>query len=239
MLRPVVRAAKASAPEVSKPGPVLELRSNGIPALMKDYFALLVEPRRPWLDADALKVKFHTLSSEAHPDRVHSASGAEKQAANERYAELNAAYNCLREPKDRLRHLLELELGGKPGGVERVPEDAMELFTRVGPLYREVDNFLTERSKVTAPLLKVQMFQRGMDWTDKLQSLLKTLQVCVADLETDLRSMNPVWESAPPLGDARRSASLPLGQLEQTYRALSYFSRWTDQLNERIVQLSL
>lgn len=206
---------------------------------MKDYFALLVEPRRPWLDADALKVKFHTLSSEAHPDRVHSAFGAEKQAANERYAELNAAYNCLREPKDRLRHLLELELGDKPGGIERVPEDDMELFTRVGQLCREVDNFLAERSKVTAPLLKVQMFQHGMDWMDKLQSLLQSLQVRVTELETELRSMNASWESAPPPGEARRSTSLPLEQLEQTYRALSYFSRWTGQLNERIIQLSL
>ena len=206
---------------------------------MKDYFALLDEPRLPWLDADALKAKFHTLSSEAHPDRVHSALEAEKQAANERYAELNAAYNCLREPKDRLRHLLELELGGKPGGIERVPEDAMELFTRVGQLCREVDNFLAERSKVTAPLMKVQMFQRGMDWTDKLQALLQSLHVRRIKLEKVLLSMNAAWESAPKPGDTYRSASLPLGQLEQTYRALSYLSRWTGQLNERVVQLSL
>ena len=206
---------------------------------MKDYFALLVEPRRPWLDADALKLKFHTLSSEAHPDRVHSASGDEKQAANERYAELNAAYNCLREPKDRLRHLLELELGGKPGGIEQVPADTMDLFMQVGQLSREVDVFLAERAKASAPLLKVQMFQRGMDWTDKLQSLLQTLHMRLAELEAVLREMNAAWESAPPLGDARRSASLPLGQLEQAYRTLSYLSRWTGQLNERVVQLSL
>lgn len=204
-----------------------------------DYFALLDEPRRPWLEVEALKAKFHALSSEVHPDRLHSASAADKQAATERYAELNAAYHCLREPKDRLQHLLELELGGKPGGVERVPEDAMELFMQAGQLCREVDNFLAERARVTAPLLKVQMFQRGMDWTDKLQLLLQTLHTRRTKLEAVLKSMNATWESAPSPGDARRVASLPLDQLEQTYRALSYLARWTSQLNERIVQLSL
>lgn len=206
---------------------------------MKDYFALLDEPRRPWLDAKALKAKFSALSSDAHPDRVHSASEAEKQEANERYAQLNAAYNCLREPKDRLQHLLELELGGKPVGIESVPDDTMELFMQVGQLCRRVDGFLNERSKVTAPLLKVQMFQRGTDWTDKLQALLQSLHVRRAELEKTLQSMNAAWESAPRPGDSHRSAGLPLGQLEQAYRALSYLSRWTGQLNERVVLLSL
>jgi curved DNA-binding protein CbpA len=191
------------------------------------------------LDVEALKGKFHSLSSIVHPDRVHCASDGEKQAATERYAELNAAYACLREPKERLQHLLELELGGKPGGIEQVPADTMELFMQVGQLCREVDGFLTGRAKVTAPLLKVQMFQRGMDWTDKLQRLLQTLHARRAELEAVMQSMNATWESAPPPGDARRPASLPLDQLEQTYRAFSYLARWTGQLNERIVQLSL
>ena len=76
-----------------------------------DCFALLGEPRRPWLDAEALKAKFLTRSAEVHPDRVHQSSEADKLAANQRYTELNAAYNCLREPRHRIRHLLELELG--------------------------------------------------------------------------------------------------------------------------------
>ena len=34
---------------------------------MTDAFALLDEPRRPWLDAGALKQKFLPISSAAHP----------------------------------------------------------------------------------------------------------------------------------------------------------------------------
>ena len=41
---------------------------------MNDAFALLSEPRRPWLKAEALKQKFLSLSSEVYSARVHSAS---------------------------------------------------------------------------------------------------------------------------------------------------------------------
>src|ERR1043166_1863885 len=138
---------------------------------MIDVFALLHEPRRPWLDAEALKQKFLALSGAAHPDRVHSATDAEKQAANARYAELNAAHNTLREPRGRLLHLLELEHGAKPSDIQRIPPGTMDLFVEVGQLCRDVDAFLAERRNVTSPLLKVQMFERGMEWTDKLQAL--------------------------------------------------------------------
>src|SRR5438132_9046006 len=76
---PVVRAAKASALE-SRP---LAAPPPGSP-FMIDYFALLHEPRRPWLDPDLLKQKFISLSAEVHPDRVHLAGEAEKHAAQQR-----------------------------------------------------------------------------------------------------------------------------------------------------------
>src|SRR5436309_5157524 len=104
---------------------------------MTDYFALLGEPRRPWLDPEKLKAKFLALSAEIHPDRFHSAPAAEKQATHERFPRLNAAYQVLREPKDRLRHLLELELSAKPAEVQQTSPGAMELFMEVGRLCRE------------------------------------------------------------------------------------------------------
>src|SRR6266480_4581877 len=98
---------------------------------MADYFFLLDEPRRPWLDPEVLKAKFHVLTSTVHPDRVHRATEPEKQAANQRYAELNAAYQCLREPKDRLRHLLELERGIKVEDVQKISPGTMDWFMEI------------------------------------------------------------------------------------------------------------
>src|ERR1700722_13850489 len=106
---------------------------------MNDNFALFNEPRRPWIDPDLLKEKFLALSAQFHPDRVHQSSEPERRAASERFAEINAAYNCLREPKDRLRHLLELELGRKPADIQRVPAEMMDSMFEVGQLCRQVD----------------------------------------------------------------------------------------------------
>src|ERR1700721_1387663 len=101
---------------------------------MTDCFALFHETRRPWLDPEALKAKFLTLSGQTHPDRFHSAAAGEKEAAGRRFAELNAAYNCLREPRTRLQHLLELELGAKPAELQQIPPDLAEVFMGIATL---------------------------------------------------------------------------------------------------------
>ena len=121
---------------------------------MLDYFALLSTPRQPWLNLDSLKQTFFTLSAELHPDRVHTADAAEKHTANERSAELNAAYQCLRAPRERLRHLLELELGAKPSDLTQVPEDLMDLFFAIGKEFRTVDALLVEKNQATSPKRK-------------------------------------------------------------------------------------
>lgn len=205
---------------------------------MSDSFALLDEPRRPWLDVEVLKQKFLPLSSAVHPDRTHNASEDEKQKSNARYAELNAAYNTLREPRDRLLHLLELELGAKPRDVQRIPPGTMDLFVEVGQICRDVDAFLAQRGNVTSPLLKVQMFERGMEWTDKLQALQQRINAKRDELTGELQQMNAVWESAPAIGSPERISALPLERLEQIYRVFSYIARWSEQIQERNVQLT-
>ena len=205
---------------------------------MIDQFALLKEPRHPWLDADELKQKFLPLSTAVHPDRVHNASEDEKTAANKRYAELNAAYNTLREPRDRLLHLLELELGERPKDIQRIPPGTMDLFVEVGQTCRDADAFIIEKGKVTSPLLKVQMFEKGMEWTDKLMALQQKINAKRAELLSELKSLNEVWDSAPAIGSPNRASALPLERLEQIYRIFSYVARWTEQIQERIVQLS-
>ncbi len=205
---------------------------------MVDNFILLDEPRRPWLDPDALKTKFLVLSGPLHPDRVHNASEADKLAANQRYAELNAAFNCLKEPRDRLIHLLELELGAKPKDVQKIPPGTMDLFVEVGQTCRDADAFLTEKAKVTSPMLKVQMFEKGMDWTDKLNALQQRINQRRDELLTELKEMNHVWETAPAIASSDRPKVLPVERLEQVYRVFSYIARWTEQIQERVVQLS-
>ena len=206
---------------------------------MTDCFGLLQQPRRPWLDPEGLKATFHQLSASTHPDRFHQAPDCEKEEATRRYASLNAAYNTLREPKDRLLHLLELEAGERPKDIQKIPPGTMDLFVEVGQTCRAVDDFLASRSQITSPLLKVKAFQDGMEWVDKLTRLQQTIESRRHDTARELLSLNPLWEQADPTPASRqRQALLPLERLEQLYRTSSYIHRWTEQLQQRIVELA-
>ena len=199
---------------------------------MTDYFALFNEPRRPWLDAEALKQKFLALSAQVHPDRVHNLGEAERAAAQDRYTELNTAYNCLRELKDRLQHLLRLELGALPKDIQRIPSDLMDLSLEVGKACREADAFLAEKARATSPLLQVAFFERGQEFADKLQALRQRVNSISARLTDELQQIDAAWQS----GATPRNALLQ--RLEELSRLFSYFSRWNAQLQERVVRLS-
>ena len=197
---------------------------------MTDNFALLDEPRRPWIDPGHLKEKFLALSAAAHPDRVHQAPESERQSADDRFSRLNAAYACLREPRDRLRHLLELESGARPADIERVPADLMTAFFEVGKLCQEADALLAEKARTTSPLLQLALFERAQEARERLSGLQQGVTGRREALWAELQQLNRDWESAGP--------GRPLERLEQIYRLLSYFDRWSRQLQERIVQLS-
>ena len=165
-----------------------------------DAFALLSETRRPWLDADALKSRVLPLLTATHPDRVHGASESEKLAANGRHAELNAAFNTLREPRDRLLHLYDLEAGEKPKDIQRIPPGTMDLFIEVGQTCRELDEFLQRKANATSPMLRLSLMQEGLDHLDRLQALQGRVNGRREELESELKALNAVWESAPPAG---------------------------------------
>ena len=202
-----------------------------------DFFQLLDEPQQPWLDPDALKRKFLALSASAHPDRFHTASAAEREMADRHYAELNAAWQCLRDPKERLRHLLELERGAPPTDIQRVPPELTDRFFAVGRLCREATIFLEEKAKISSPLMKAQLFVRGAEWADQLLAMQQQINRSREDLLAELAAMNPAWANAMATSPAQKP--LLLERLEEIHRLLGYFGRWSEQLQERIVQLTL
>jgi DnaJ-domain-containing protein 1 len=202
---------------------------------MTDYFKLFDEKRRPWLEADALKEKFLRLSAEFHPDRTNSA-GAEKVQDPAHYSELNAAYNCLRDHRARLQHLVALERGEKPSELQQIPPDLMELFFEVGRLCREGDELIKQNAATASPLLKAQLFESMQDSTELLRSLEKRIDAQRQELLNELKNLDERW---PPLDTtSRENRELLLARFEEIYRLLSYYNRWTSQLKERLLQLS-
>jgi curved DNA-binding protein CbpA len=201
---------------------------------MTDNFALFTEPRRPWLDPDLLKQKFLALSASLHPDKIHPANESEKNIAAKKFAELNAAYHCLAEPKSRLLHLLELELGAKPKDIQTIPAALADLFAEIANCCRNVDGFLAEKNRATSPLIQVQLFGRGQDWVEKLNGLQGKLNGLRAQLTGELKSLDEQWIET---GINSRREILP--KVEEVYRLFGYFNRWQSQFQERVVQLSL
>src|SRR5437879_4080072 len=167
---------------------------------MTDYFAVLGMPRRPWLEPDSLKQKFLALSSEFHPDRTHG-DEAKKGESQERYTELNAAYACLRNPKERLAHLILLERGAKASELQNVPPELMEVFMRVGETCRRADRFLAEKAATSSPLLKAQLFERSQQHTHELEALRRELSATREQLEAELKTLDGHWQS---VNDAKR-----------------------------------
>jgi DnaJ-domain-containing protein 1 len=203
-----------------------------------DNFALLGQPRLPWLDPVALKAAFLEQSARLHPDRAQAANAEEQAAATGRFAELNAAYNCLREPKERVLHLLELESGAPPANVQSVPADTMDLLMETGQVCRQTDQFLAAKSRAASPLLQAHKFEQALDWTARLQALHERIQLRRDQLLAELRAMNEAWISAPPVPAPARPGSLPLRRLEELGRTFSYIARCSGQIQERLAQLS-
>lgn len=197
-----------------------------MPEPVTDYFALLNEPRQPWLDEETLKAKFFALSTSVHPDRVHALPEVERKAAHDRYTQLNAAYQCLREPKERLRHLLELQAGRKPAAVQQVPANFVELFFEIGQGTRAADEFLKRKASITSPLLLVELFDEGQTISEHLAGLRDNLAARQGELANELRKLNDHWQQR-------------LDRLEEIQQRISYLHRWSSQLQERILRLTL
>jgi len=203
-----------------------------------DAFALLSEPRRPWLDPERLKSRVLPLLAATHPDRIHGASEAERQAANARHADLNEAFNLLKEPRDRLLHLYTLEAGERPKDIQRIPPGTMDLFVEVGQTCRDLDAFLKRKSEAQSPMVRVALMEEGFPWLDKVQALQARVNARRDELASELQALNAVWDAAPAVGSPDRVSTLPLERLEQLYRSMSYVARWTEQLQERWVGLA-
>ncbi|HEY6167277.1 MAG TPA: DnaJ domain-containing protein [Verrucomicrobiae bacterium] len=204
---------------------------------MTDHFVVLSEPRRPWLEVEPLKAKFLTLSGKAHPDRAKD--HREREAAVHRFAEINAAYNCLRDTKERLHHLYVIETGNEARQVRQVPPAIADLIIPAEQLCREVSAFLIEKARATSPLVQARHFEQGLEWTERIQTMQLRLRTYREQLDVAVQSLNPAWEAVDSVHVSRRAEKLPLMQLEEFFRAYSYVTRFQQQLQERLVQLAL
>ena len=194
---------------------------------MTDLFALLGEPRRPFLDPERIKETFHRLSRTEHPDQ----QTAPPVAADTDFAQINLAQATLRDPKLRLRHLLELEFPEvRLSGPSTVPSTLADLFAPVHGLLREIDALLVKKRNAPSALARALLSRQEFIFREQTEATLEQLETLHAVALADLQSFDKAWASHSP------DAALRLHEL---YQRFSYLVRWTDQLRERLFQLGM
>jgi curved DNA-binding protein CbpA len=191
---------------------------------MTDYFALLDEPRRPWIEPDELKQKYHRLTLVAHPDMQADSTPSDA------FAELSKGYRTLSDPKQRLLHLLTLEGHAPVTNAQRVPGDLADLFLAVGLLNQQIDLVARKLAEAASSLGKSILTGELREVQTRVKDQLDRLRGIYDEQLERLRNLNDKWTS-----DRART----LTQVAEVYGRITYLSRWIDQLEERRVQLSL
>eukprot|EP00769_Ergobibamus_cyprinoides_P004650 gnl/Ergobibamus_cyprinoides/84.p2 GENE.gnl/Ergobibamus_cyprinoides/84~~gnl/Ergobibamus_cyprinoides/84.p2 ORF type:complete len:188 (+),score=43.92 gnl/Ergobibamus_cyprinoides/84:559-1122(+) len=100
----------------------------------KDYYAILEVPKTA-NDAE-LKKAFRKMALKYHPDKCVSLEGAEKDAALQRFKDVNEAYEVLSDPRKRQMFDSGADMrGGRMpggGGMPGVPIDISQIFSMFG-----------------------------------------------------------------------------------------------------------
>ncbi len=176
---------------------------------MIDYFALLGEARRPWLDPDELKEKYFARTREAPPD-----------------AELNEAFRVLSDPKLRLHHLLVLE-GTELTAGRPVPAAVAELFWNTGTVLREVDRWLLRHGEASSALSRALLSGERAKLAGRLQALETQLNTAY---EAELEQIRRIDGAAATDNPAR---------LIRLHDSIAYLTRLRDQAKEKQLRLTM
>jgi molecular chaperone HscB len=93
---------------VPSPKPVDVQRQAFIFDHMQNHFQLFQLPVVFAVDTAALEKAYHSVQSQAHPDKFAHATGAEKRVAMQWATRANEAYKTLKNPLKRAAYLCEL-----------------------------------------------------------------------------------------------------------------------------------
>lgn len=187
---------------------------------MFDAFAQLHLPRRPWLDESAVREAFHRLAAVYHPDKAGGDVGA--------FSAINRAFEILRSPALRLRHLLELEAQAQLAGSNAVPADLIELFPKIAAIRQRITALQTRRHSAANALARSLLAAENAEIRRAAAEALASVEHSFEATLDELRAIDAQW----PNGGG-------LDLLPEIHARLSYLGKWRDQLREALLQLQL
>lgn len=188
---------------------------------MVDSFALLGLPRTAALLESSLHQAYTEHSRIAHPDH----GGTEALAA-----QVNAAYDTLRHPEKRLKHLLEIAGPAEARAWRTVPLDdtMMSLFAELGKTLDVTGKFLERKSKTTSALARALLTNEELLHRDVLETLGFQIEKLRGDMEAQLSALDAALSKSAP--DAWK-------QLATFQARFAYLAKWQTQVRERLLAL--
>jgi curved DNA-binding protein CbpA len=189
---------------------------------MPDHFAILQQPRRPWLDAETLKEGFHRQSAGHHPD----VSG---MGDDGHFAALNAAYSILREPAARLRHLLELENPDQLALPQQIPPLLADLFMRIAGFLRALDLFRQRENAASGALARALMAGDRLALSGQGEGIRSELESAWSAALADLAAMDSDWQKDP-------HSEQTVERVAALQSRCAYLSKWRSQIAEALFQ---
>ncbi len=194
---------------------------------MTDYFALLAQPRQPWLDPEKLKQAFHQATLRAHPDT--RGPEVNRSDAEDSFAQVNEGYQVLRDPRRRLHHLLSLEGQAPSAGSSEIPPEISGVFENVASAIQVANGAITKANAATSSLsralVRADVLRAGEQVEKTLEMLLSLGNASDAEL----------GKLSKPDGGV---SPADLAALHALYLRFSFLLRWIDQLEEWKTRIS-
>jgi curved DNA-binding protein CbpA len=188
---------------------------------MMDCFEVLSLPKRAALSENEIHQAYATKSRTAHPDHAGSEAIA---------AEVNAAYETLRRPEKRLKHLLELAApdGGKAWRTVPLDEAMMSLFTELGKALQASEKFLQRKASAQSALAKALLMNDEMRHREALEGIGFEIETHRTEMEEQLSALDIALQN--------EDASI-WQNLAGMQARLSYLAKWQTQIRERLLAL--
>lgn len=194
---------------------------------MTDYFALLDQPRRPWLEPEQVKQAFHARALQVHPDAQLQQEA--RPSSDALFAQLNEAYQVLQDPKRRLQHLLRLE-GYPPDRTPgATPPQIEQLFPMVAAATQRAAMVAQQSAAATNLLARTLLKSEMQNAANELELVREKVRQIQETAIARLQQLDRCWTGK--IGDG-------LDQFRSLYLEFSYVTRWLAEVQEKQLQLS-
>lgn len=169
-----------------------------------------------YVDTDALKNRYLTLSAQSHPDSSSAPDPAQ-------FILIQKAYECLSSDRLRLMCLLGVLGEDETKSLINVSQELGDLFMEVATQLAHADSLIKERTQAESNLEKALLEPRILTGIDELQSLQKNLNNRRTSHHSALKE----------LSQENRE------KIKYYVIEFSYLDRWISQLQEKMFLLAM